>query len=108
MGSLRLTFSALYTRLSGFVGHVSLGCVSRETRISYLDVCSCHVLRIFGGCCKIWDICCLSAPAPAHQPFSSISLDLSAPEEAYIRNERASGTLKFGYEDIFKLKKKHN
>ena len=86
----------------------------RESRNPHLipDVCSCHVLRILAvAVCKIGDICCLSAPAPApaHQPFSSNSLDLSAPEEAYIRNERASGTLKFGYEDIFKLKKKkHN
>ena len=46
--------------------------------------------------CKIWDVCCL--PAPAYQPFSSNSLDLSAPEEAYSRNVRASGTLKFGNE----------
>ena len=31
------------------------------------------------------------------------SLDLSAPEEAYSRNERAPGTLKFGYEGVFKI-----
>ena len=42
-------------------------------------------------------------PAPAHQPFSSISLDLSVPEEAYSRNVRATGTLKFGYEGVFKI-----
>ena len=45
--------------------------------------------------CKIGDVCCLVAPA--HQPFSSKSLDLSAPEEAYSRNVRASGILKYGY-----------
>ena len=42
-------------------------------------------------------------PAPAHQQFSSNSLDLSAPEEAYSRNIRASGTLKFGNEGVFKI-----
>ena len=42
-------------------------------------------------------------PAPAHQPFSSYILDLRAPEEAYSRNVRASGTLKFGYEGVFKI-----
>ena len=51
--------------------------------------------------CKIEDVCCM--PAPAHQPFSSISLDRSAPEEAYSGNVRASGTLKFGYEVVFKI-----
>ena len=62
------------------------------------DVCNCHVLRILAvDDCGIGDVCCL--PAPAHQPFFSNSLDLSAPEEAYSsRNVRASGTLKFGYE----------
>ena len=30
-----------------------------------------------------------------------LSLVLSAPEEAYSRNVRASGTLKFGYEGVF-------
>ena len=43
-------------------------------------------------------------PASAHQPFSFNSLGLSAPEEACSRNVRASGTLKFGYEGIFKIK----
>ena len=51
--------------------------------------------------CKIGNICCL--PAPAHQSFSFKSLDLNAPEEAYSRNVRASGTLKFGYEGILKI-----
>ena len=51
--------------------------------------------------CKIANVCCL--PAPAHQPFSSNNLDLSAPEEAYRRNVRASGTLKLGYEGCFKI-----
>ena len=51
--------------------------------------------------CKIGDVCCL--PTPAHQPFSSDSLDLSAPEEGYSRNVRASGTLKFEYEGVFKI-----
>ena len=50
---------------------------------------------------KIGDVCCLPAPAPAQQPFSSNSLDLSAPEEAYIRNVRASDTLKLGNEGVF-------
>ena len=59
------------------------------------DVCSCNVLRILAvAVCKIGDVCCL--PAPAHQPFSSNSLDLSAPEEGYSRNVRASCTLKLG------------
>ena len=53
------------------------------------------------GVGKIGDVCCL--PTPVHQPFSSNSLDLSAPEEAYSRNVSASGTLKFGYEDVFKI-----
>ena len=67
------------------------------------DVCSCHVLRILAvGVSKIEDVCCL--PAPAHQPFSSNSLDRSAPEEAYSRNVRASGTLKIGYEGVFKIR----
>ena len=44
--------------------------------------------------CKIGDVCCL--PAPAHKPFSSNSMDLSAPEEANSRNVHASRTLKFG------------
>ena len=47
------------------------------------------------------DVSCL--PAPAHQPFSSNSLDLSSSEEAYSRNVRASGTLKLGYEGVFKI-----
>ena len=42
-------------------------------------------------------------PEPAHQQVSSNNLDLSAPEEAYSRNVRASGTLKFGYEGVFKI-----
>ena len=66
----------------------------RESRDMHLisDVCSCHVLRILTvDVCKIWDVCCL--PAPAHQPYSFNSLDLSAPEEAYSRKVCASGTL---------------
>ena len=58
-----------------------------ESRYTHLipDVCSCHVLRVLTvDVCKIGDVCCL--PAPAHQPFSSNSLDLSDPEEAYSRN----------------------
>ena len=35
--------------------------------------------------------------------FVSNSLDLSAPEETYSRNVRVSGTLKFGYEGVFKI-----
>ena len=48
----------------------------RESRTTHLipDICSCHVLRILAvAVCKIGDVCCL--PAPAHQPFSSNSLD---------------------------------
>ena len=64
--------------------------------------CGCHVLRILAvAVCRIADVCCLSAPA--HQPFSIYNLGLSAPEEACGRNVRASGTLKFGYECIFKI-----
>ena len=48
-----------------------------------------------------WIVCCL--PAPPHQPFLFNSLALSAPEEVCSRNVRASGTLKFGYEDICKI-----
>ena len=66
------------------------------------DVCGCHVLRISAvAVCRIGDICCL--PAPAHQPFSFNSLGLSAPEEACSRNVRALGTLKFGFEGIFRI-----
>ena len=66
------------------------------------DVCDCHVLRILAvAVCRIVDVCCL--PAPAHQPFLFNSLGLSAPEEACSRNVRASGTLKFGFEGIFKI-----
>ena len=43
-------------------------------------------------------------PAPAHQPFSSNSLDLGAPEEAYSRNVCASGTR---YEGDFKIDSNH-
>ena len=76
----------------------------RQSRYTHLipDVYSCHVLRILVvAVCKIGDVCCL--PAPTHQPFSSNSLDLSAPEEAYSRNVRASGTLIFWYEGVFKI-----
>ena len=51
--------------------------------------------------CKIGNVCCLLALA--HKPFSSNSLGLSAPEEAYSRNVRALGTLKFGYEVFLRL-----
>ena len=76
----------------------------RKSRKMHLipDVCSCHVLRNLAvAVCKIGDVCCL--PAPAHQPFSSNSLGLSAPEEADSRNVCALGTLKLGYEGIFKI-----
>ena len=64
--------------------------------------CSCHVLGILAAAvCKSGDVCCL--PATAHQPFSSNSLSLSALEEACSRNVRALGTLKFGYEGIFRI-----
>ena len=60
----------------------------RESRKTHLipDVYSCHVLGIL-AVAAIGLVCCL--PAPAHQPFSSNSLGLSAPEEACSRNERA-------------------
>ena len=82
-----------------------MGCVGRDCTHLISDVCSCHVLRILAvAVCRIGDVCCLPAPAPAYQPFSSNNLDLSAPEEAYSRNVRASGTpLKFGYEGVFKI-----
>ena len=76
----------------------------RESRYTHLisDACSCHVLWVLAvAVCKIGDVCCW--PAPAHQPFSSNSLDFSAPEEANSRSVRVSGTLKFGYECVFKI-----
>ena len=80
-----------------------MGCVSRERRISYLmSAAAMYVLSILAVVvCKIWYVCCL--PAPAHQQFSPNSLGLSAPDEACSRNVRASGTLKCGYEGIFKI-----
>ena len=54
----------------------------RVSRCTHLipGVCSCHMLRILAvDVCRIVDVCCLSAPA--HQLFSSNSLDFSAPEE---------------------------
>ena len=51
--------------------------------------------------CRIGDVYCL--PAAVHQPFSFNVLDISAPEEACSKNVRASGTLKFGYQCIFKI-----
>ena len=81
-----------------------MGCVSAQSRISYLmpDVCVCHVLRILAvAVCGIGIVCCL--PALAHQPFVFDSLGLSAPEEVCSRNVRASATLKFGYEGICKI-----
>ena len=66
------------------------------------DVCSCHVLRIVAvAVCKIGDVCFL--PAPAHQSFSFNSLDITAPEKAYNRTIRASGTLKIGYEGVLRI-----
>ena len=76
---------------------------SRQTHL-IPDVCSCHGLRILAvAVCKIVDHCCL--PAPAHQPFSSNSLDLSAPEEAYSRTLRASGTLNLAVKVFLRLQK---
>ena len=85
-------------------------CQLRWLRLGFV----CHVARISGlmsaaamccglavDVCKIGDVCCF--PAPAHQPFSSISLDLTPPEEVCSRNVHASGTLKFGYEGVFKI-----
>ena len=79
---------------------LGLGCVSRDTRISY---------RMFAAamCYGSWRLLCVRlgmfAVAPAHQLFSSNSLDLSAPVEAYRRNVCVSGTLKIGYEGVFKI-----
>ena len=76
----------------------------RVSRCTHLipDVCSCYVLRILAvDVCRIGDVCCL--PAPAHQPFSSNSLDRSAPEETYSRNARASGTLDLGMKVLLRL-----
>ena len=77
---------------------------ARECAVTHLmpDVCGYHVLRILAvAVCRIGDVCCFLAPA--HQPFLFNNLDLRAPEEACRRNVRAPGTLKFGYEDIFKI-----
>ena len=71
---------------------LGLGRVNRERRISYLM----SVAAMAVAASKIGDVYCL--PAPAHQPFSSNSLGLIAPEGACSRNVRASGTLKLGYE----------
>ena len=80
-----------------------MGCVGREYTHLMPDVCSRYVLRILAvAVCKIEDVYCL--PAPAHQPFSFYSLDRSAPEEAHSRNVRASGSLKFGYKGVFKIR----
>ena len=46
---------------------------------------------------RIGNVCCL--PAPVHQPLSFNSFDLSV----YCRNVHASGTLKSGYEGVFKI-----
>ena len=105
-GSLRLTsyiaHSAARFRGSCQLRWLGLGCVAFDYMLLISDVCSCHVLRILAvAVCRIGDICCL--PAPMHQPFYSTSLDLSAPEEAYSRNVRASGTLKLVYEGFFKI-----
>ena len=76
-----LVDSAVRFRGSCQLRWLGLGCVGRDYTHLLSDVCSCNVLRILAvALCKIGDICCL--PAPAHQPFSSNSLDLSAPEEA--------------------------
>ena len=99
-GSWRLTLGC---QISWVMSVEVPRCGMRVSRCTHLipDVCSCHVLRILAvDVCRIGDACCL--PAPAHQPFSSNSLDLSAPEEAYSRNVRASGTLKFGYEGVLR------
>ena len=81
---------------------LGLGCVGRDYTHLMPDVCSCNVLRILAvAVCKIGDVC--SFPAPAYHPFSSNSLDLSAPKEAYSRNVPALTTLKFWFEGVFKI-----
>ena len=79
-----------------------MGCVSSRQTHLIPNACSSYMLRILAvAVCKIGDVCCL--PALAHQPLFLNSLDLSAPEEAYSRNVRASGTLKVWYEDVCKI-----
>ena len=50
---------------------------------------------------KIGYVCCL--PAPAHQPFSSYSLDLGAPEASYNTNVCASGTQNLGMKVFLRI-----
>ena len=68
----------------------------RVSRYTHLipDVCSSMCCGLAVDMRRIGDVCCL--PAPVHHTFSSNSLDLSAPEEAYSRNVGASGTLVTG------------
>ena len=78
--------------------------VKNDVKVASLEIYI-HILyklqNLAVDVCRIADVYCL--PAPAHPPFSSNSLNLSVPEEAYSRNVRASGTLKFGYEGVFKI-----
>ena len=76
----------------------------RVSRCTHLmpDVCSCHELRTLAvDVCRIGGVCCLPCLHTNH--FLLIVWDLSASEETYSRNVRASGTLKFGYEGVFKI-----
>ena len=94
-----LVHSAVRFRGSCQLRWLGLGCVGRDYTHLIPDVCSCHALRILADAeSGIWDVCYLPAPAP--QPFSSNSLDFSAPDKAYSRNVRTSDTLRFGYEGI--------
>ena len=81
MGSLRFTSLGCQVSCVMTVEVVRFGMRGIWTHL-IPDVCSCHVLQILAVVMyKIGDVCCL--PAPAHQPVSFNSLDLSAPEEAY-------------------------
>ena len=74
-----------------------MGCVSAQTRISYL-------MSVVAMCCGSWRLLCVGLGMfPGHQPFSFNRLGFSAPKEACSKNVRTSGTLKFWYEGIFKI-----
>ena len=98
MGSLVLTSSVLF-RVSCQLRQFGLGCVCLVVRISYLMSAAAMCCGLAVDVYRIGDVC--SLPASAHIPFSSNSLDLSDPEEAYSRNVRASGILKIWYEGVF-------
>ena len=104
-GSLRLTSSVLYTRLSGFLGLVSWDGVFWDawvatTRISYL-------MSAAAMCCGSWRLLCvgwgclLFAGALNHFLLKDWILVLLKKliAEMYVH----LGTLKFGHEGVFKI-----